>query len=772
MKVRERKIQIEKDEGLQTTKFGIDQKNAGHIFEIMRSKIYSDKVLAIVREYTTNAVDEHIKTGQADRPIRVHVPTKFDPTLKIRDFGEGLTDQEIREVYCQFAASTKRQSNDFTGQMGIGSKSGFAYTDSFSIISFQGGKKRIYSAYLDSGGTGEITLQADVETDEEDGIEIQISIKHADIHYCQQTCEKLFRFFDVYPEVIGMGNKTIKDTSFTFEGKNWKIAGLHNPSYAIMGNIGYPISFHILDNLDNEERNVLNLGAWIKFPIGSLDIAASREELQYTKITKTNIKKALKSVHEQLQKKISNSVKDAKNIIEAKQLWHKVTQSLGIKTSVVWTNPDTGKDVNILNSAIDAAGSRKKSDGSTETYTAVVFKNIDGYSRKTRETYNFNVMSDYDLYVDDVKGFKWRVRYQALEEDGKKPLIIKEIEDGYLEAWIKKNDLQGVKIHKLSDVEPPKAKKSQKTYGANILNVYYGRFNYNDEVELDPQSKHYYMIGWKTDSVVDSDNKEHSIEHKNFVDHRMRQSVSDLGISDKCYLLRKRDIKKLGKNWERLEPTLIRKLQSEILKAIRQNKTNNKQYIYKRIPEMPLSSKCRYLKESINDLPDDHLIHQYLDFCIDYTDKVNKYSIANTMSNVANEIEIKMGIIDQLMELIGKQAKTNKLLSKLKSKSILPQDKTEEFAKEFQLLKEKIDKRYEMLEMTDFWSVSYSFTHNKVGDEKTGKKLVKYVKMVDKMDKIQTETPSIGPISRGFLPIRNGMSHKLPINVPQTQGVV
>ncbi|NBR67090.1 MAG: hypothetical protein EBT79_07425, partial [Actinobacteria bacterium] len=100
--------------------FGMRSENSAHIFNILRSTLYSNKVLAVLREYSANAWDEHRAAGIPDRPIKVVIPTALEPTLRIRDYGRGLSEQQVFEVYTQYGSSTKRDSDDVVGCLGIG----------------------------------------------------------------------------------------------------------------------------------------------------------------------------------------------------------------------------------------------------------------------------------------------------------------------------------------------------------------------------------------------------------------------------------------------------------------------------------------------------------------------------------------------------------------------------------------------------------------------------------------------------------------------------
>ena len=42
---------------------------SSEIMEILRKDIYTDAILAMVREITMNAIDAHVMAGESDKPI-------------------------------------------------------------------------------------------------------------------------------------------------------------------------------------------------------------------------------------------------------------------------------------------------------------------------------------------------------------------------------------------------------------------------------------------------------------------------------------------------------------------------------------------------------------------------------------------------------------------------------------------------------------------------------------------------------------------------------
>ena len=123
--------------------FGISEKDQAHILQILRDRLYTNKILAVLREYGSNAWDEHRDAGIPDRPIKVALPTRLVPALVIRDYGRGLSESDVLNVYVKYGASTKRESDVAVGMLGIGAKSAFAYADSFDHVIPQGHKVRL-----------------------------------------------------------------------------------------------------------------------------------------------------------------------------------------------------------------------------------------------------------------------------------------------------------------------------------------------------------------------------------------------------------------------------------------------------------------------------------------------------------------------------------------------------------------------------------------------------------------------------------------------------
>jgi hypothetical protein len=92
---------------------------------------------------------------------------------------------------------------------------------------------------------------------------------------------------------------------------------------AVMGNIAYPIDRHSINftDEDGEIDDILTRNLVLDFEIGDLEIAASREKLQYTDYTKKNIKKKLKVALKEIMTSITNGFAGCDTLFDAKCLY-------------------------------------------------------------------------------------------------------------------------------------------------------------------------------------------------------------------------------------------------------------------------------------------------------------------------------------------------------------------------------------------------------------------------------------------------------------------
>lgn len=287
--------------------FGISGANQTHIMRILRDQLYTDRVLAVLREYASNAWDANRSAGRGDEPIDVELPNELQPTLVIRDHGPGLSPDDVVNVYTQYGASTKRDSNDVVGMLGIGSKAAFSYVTSFTVTSRHAGRKRVYNATLDETDAGVMQLLHEEPCDDSTGVEVRVPVRAVDFSKFQQHAEELFKYFEPMPRVSG-GCYTIRrpdmnDTPGALKLKSGSIRplGYGYSAMGILGCIPYKISHQELYTCMPDSRVIAeNSIETLRFKIGEVDFSANREELKYTDRTYATLRKSIKALNDEV----------------------------------------------------------------------------------------------------------------------------------------------------------------------------------------------------------------------------------------------------------------------------------------------------------------------------------------------------------------------------------------------------------------------------------------------------------------------------------------
>jgi len=397
MKLADRTVEIHSRGMESNNQFTIAQ--TSKMFKILSDSLYSDKVMAVIRELSTNAYDAHI-AAKNTQPFKVTLPSQANPNFTVRDYGTGLSQQDMEELYTTYGASNKNDSNDFVGCLGLGSKSPFAYTKSFSTTSYYNGRAYNYIAAMDEEGVPSLNLFGITETNEPNGLEISFAVKQYDYTEFAHKAMRIFHYFKMKPIIEGGVISSLNDNSYSrhnyiLEGDGWKIgkitsgdSSVYPNTYnnidtsvvAIMGNIAYPVdASKIIGDKDKEQETSENIQRWnrafkradvdnwknlvreikdsglyieIQFGIGELEMDVSREGLQYTKDVIRNLQTKTSEIYLQLKKDMTTKVAEAKSLIDAYQTYYKLSDLAGGWTAGAdWT--DSSGKVHTLKSGTD-----------------------------------------------------------------------------------------------------------------------------------------------------------------------------------------------------------------------------------------------------------------------------------------------------------------------------------------------------------------------------------------------------------------------------------
>ena len=305
--------------------FGIG--DVSTIIDILRNRLYANPIRTLTQEYLCNGRDSHRDAGNSDVPLKVTLPTRLEPNLKIRDYGTGLSPDRVKDVFVLYGSSTKRKDNVQTGGFGIGAKSAWAYTDSFIITSFYDGKSKTYIAHTGKNSNGMLELINETDSDEPNGVEVQIPVKESDIEQFVMAVYRCTYFWDVKPNLTGVTKLEIpaswleKDKKVLHRKDNWfivekddlikRLFDAHNQDiYVLIDKIPYSINKfarecpEVLKLRDSVYAHSMN---FIEVDNGVLEISATRESIS----DKEGSKEKVNEICKLAKQKLHSCIEDA-----------------------------------------------------------------------------------------------------------------------------------------------------------------------------------------------------------------------------------------------------------------------------------------------------------------------------------------------------------------------------------------------------------------------------------------------------------------------------
>ena len=321
--------------------FKITEATQARILVSLSDKMYTNKQLAAIREYSTNAADAHAVVNKPISEIIVTFPTMDDLNFSVRDFGTGLNEDQIRNVYCVFGESTKRNSNEFNGLLGYGCKAGFASADSFTVTSWNNGTKSIYQCIKgDTTKLHSAILLSRSNSDEPTGIEVKIPVQSSDMWSFHREATHFYKYWPVLPTMVNM-NESYQETMKEFhslpailKGEGWEIRpkGSNSASaVAYMGWVPYSVNLDTMYHrmsLDNKSRGLFeilkNNEVTFYFKMGELQFVDSREQLEYTSFTIDALSIRIKGIFSSIKDSIQSKISTGDTLWDAKIIYNSI----------------------------------------------------------------------------------------------------------------------------------------------------------------------------------------------------------------------------------------------------------------------------------------------------------------------------------------------------------------------------------------------------------------------------------------------------------------
>lgn len=247
-----------------------DENSLGMLTDIL-STLYANPERSVLREYIANAIDAH-KIAGVTRPVEVTLPDNIQPTLVIRDYGDGLDMDALRNTFFKYVASTKTDDNSQIGALGIGAKSAFALSKSWTVTNVYNGLKYIVASVNDPYGPPKQTVIVNGEaTDEPSGITVTIPINDRYIrHDWKTSATRLMRWFpkgsvefisnNPHDTEVDTAHWTDVYTSYgnmvwDLKCDKWRSAYGSSDMYVVMSGIAYAIDSTTKDQITSVVRD-------------------------------------------------------------------------------------------------------------------------------------------------------------------------------------------------------------------------------------------------------------------------------------------------------------------------------------------------------------------------------------------------------------------------------------------------------------------------------------------------------------------------------------
>ena len=307
---------VKKSSNFKSKKFTISA--TAESFRILSKDLYTNEIQAVIRELSTNANDSHVESGTSI-PFYVHLPTYLEPFFSIRDYGTGLSQEDCETIYTGYFTSTKTHSNELNGCLGLGSKSPFAISESFTVISRFNGKKFTYLAFKDEDGIPDLSLLVSEDTNEANGLEVSVDAT-GKINNFDKEAIRIYRYFDNLPSI---NKEEITETlvelrnSYLIKNDNFAIKNKYGKLYALMGNVAYPI----------QQKNSNRFAGYIRFPIGSLRFEPGRERLIESDSNNEKIKTKLEEIKSITEKVITEQLSAKETAYDRALYAHEISHS-------------------------------------------------------------------------------------------------------------------------------------------------------------------------------------------------------------------------------------------------------------------------------------------------------------------------------------------------------------------------------------------------------------------------------------------------------------
>ena len=398
----------------------IDAEDMRYVASLLRNN-YSNTQLAVIREISANALDANIEAN-SNRRIEVTLPTSMNNVFAVRDFGGGLSQEDVFGLYSKYGKSTKRESNNYIGAFGIGKFAPLSYGDNFTCVSYHGGKKIAYNIFVNEDDDTKIVKLNEEASSEPTGLSIEVAISGEDISSFREKAKEFFEFFskEEMPKFIGAEDNFIKNREKILESESdkWFLLSeqdqyhYNSHSHAVMGRVAYPIdrSSVQVNNYCNDPDKVAvieNLlsqnNFYIRLPLGAVKLHHSRESLEYNKSTQKVLVEALSDACDEIQEIAKNKLSDSACLWEAKRNYAKIVNAMPYHIRNIFDNAFEWNGVKIRSFSFDRPWNLQDDLVITHTWRENDSSSRNGFKCRSQKQTRVNCEDNSIFLIQDLE---------------------------------------------------------------------------------------------------------------------------------------------------------------------------------------------------------------------------------------------------------------------------------------------------------------------------------------------------------------------------------
>jgi hypothetical protein len=274
-----------------------------HLMSMLSTSLYENPLKTMIQEIMFNAWDAH-RMGKCEHlPIEIHLSKQTG--LIVRDYGPGIPFDQIDKIYCTYGQSTKRDDDTQTGGFGLGSKSPYAYNESFMVANHHKGQKCMYimrrSHDANDGGPGYDLVVDNVPT-EESGLMVTVPMKNEyDVQNAFEYLKELLFLSGIKAKIFYDDNEMLIESDSVAPGQFLLEDDGKNNLYAVYGGVKYEIPERSEYNAEYKflQRLASSIGTmYIGFAPNMLTPLPNREGLNMRERSIESITSALETIQE------------------------------------------------------------------------------------------------------------------------------------------------------------------------------------------------------------------------------------------------------------------------------------------------------------------------------------------------------------------------------------------------------------------------------------------------------------------------------------------